>query len=79
MVEGGEHVDRSLQEKWAGVSIADQLVQLMKDQGLSKTEAVKAVCKLRDLPREVVYQIATQIKWEEIGSGESMDQDEGLD
>jgi 16S rRNA (cytidine1402-2'-O)-methyltransferase len=79
MVEGAEHVDRSLQEKWVGVSIADQLVQLMKEQSLSKTEAVKAVCKLRDLSREVVYQIATQIKWEEMGLGESMDQDEGLD
>ncbi len=79
MVEGSEHVDRSLQEKWVGVSIADQLVQLMKEQNLSKTEAVKAVCKLRDMPREVVYQIATQIKWEEVGLGESMDQDEGLD
>lgn len=79
VVEGAEHVDRSQQEKWVGVSIADQLVQLMKDQNFSKTEAVKAVCKLRDLPREVVYQIATQIKWEETGVGETMDGDEGLD
>jgi 16S rRNA (cytidine1402-2'-O)-methyltransferase len=79
MVEGAEHLDRSTQEKWVGVSIADQLVHLMKEQSLSKTEAVKAVCKLRDLPREVVYQIATQIKWEEMGLGESMDKDEGLD
>ena len=76
VVEGGEHVDHSDQEKWAGVSIADQLVQLMKEQSLSKTEAVKAVCRMRNLPREVVYQIATEIKWEE---GKSMDSDEGLD
>ncbi len=65
MVEGAETVDRSIPEKWIGVSIEDQLVQLMKDQGLSKTEAVKSVAKLRDLPREVVYQIATQIKRED--------------
>lgn len=76
VVEGSEHVDRSQVEKWVGVSIADQLLQLMKEQKLSKTEAVKAVSKMRDLPREVVYQIATEIKWEQ---GASMDGDEGLD
>lgn len=74
VVEGAEHVDHSTAEKWVGVSIADQLVQLMKQQGLSKTEAVKAVSKLRGLPREVVYQIATELKWElpeeEIGGSE---------
>ena len=64
LVEGGEHVDHSEQEKWVGVSIADQLVQFMEEQKLSKTEAVKAVCKLRDLPRDVVYKIATELKWE---------------
>jgi len=61
VVEGGEHVDHSEQEKWAGVSIADQLKQFMKGDGLSKTEAVKAVCRLRGLPREVVYKIATEL------------------
>lgn len=76
VVEGAEHVDHSESEKWVGVSIADQLLQLMKDQKFSKTEAVKAVSKMRDLPREVVYQIATEIKWEQ---GASMDGDEGLD
>jgi 16S rRNA (cytidine1402-2'-O)-methyltransferase len=79
MVEAAEHVDHSTQEKWAGVSIADQLIQLMKEQHLSKTEAVKAVCKMRDLPREVVYQIATEIKLEKEETGESMDSDEGVD
>lgn len=79
VVEGAEHVDHSNQEKWVGVSIADQLVQLMKEQNLSKTEAVKAVAKMRDLPREVVYQIATEIKWEPEADSESMDSDEGLD
>ena len=67
VIEGAEYVERSQQEKWFGVSIADQLSQFMRDQGLSKTEAVKAVCKLRDLPREVVYQIATGIKPEKEG------------
>jgi len=61
VVEGGEHVDHSEQEKWAGVSIADQLKQFMRGDGLSKTEAVKAVCRLRGLPREVVYKIATEL------------------
>lgn len=75
VVEGAEHVDHSQQEKWAGVSIADQLLQLMREQNLSKTEAVKAVCKLRDLPRDVVYQIATEIKWEEGGSEDSPEEE----
>lgn len=79
VVEGAEHVDHSQQEKWIGVSIADQLVQLMKEQNLSKTEAVKAVSKMRDLPREVVYQIATEIKSEPESDGESVDSDEGID
>ncbi len=79
VVEGAEHVDHSQQEKWIGVSIADQLLQLMKEQNLSKTEAVKAVSKMRDLPREVVYQIATEIKWEPSVDNETIDSDEGLD
>jgi 16S rRNA (cytidine1402-2'-O)-methyltransferase len=69
VVEGGESADRPEQGKWAGVSIADQLVRLISEQNLSKTEAVKAVCKLRDLPREVVYRIATEIQWEGGGEG----------
>jgi 16S rRNA (cytidine1402-2'-O)-methyltransferase len=79
VVEGAEHVDHSEQEKWVGVSIAEHLVQLMQDQKLSKTEAVKAVCKLRDLPREVVYQIAIGINHGNQGLGGTLDQDEGLD
>ncbi len=79
VVEGAEHVDHSNQEKWVGVSIADQLVQLMKEQNFSKTEAVKVVSKMRDLPREVVYQIATEIKFDPKVDSESMDSDEGLD
>ncbi|MGH7740225.1 MAG: 16S rRNA (cytidine(1402)-2'-O)-methyltransferase [bacterium] len=65
VVEASEKMDRSHQEKWAGVSIEDQLIQYMREERLSKTEAVKAVCKLRDLPREVVYQIAVGIHLEE--------------
>ncbi len=61
VVEGAEHREHSRSEDWAGVSIADQLTQMMAEHGLSKTEAVKAVCHLRDLPREVVYKIATQL------------------
>ena len=50
-----------------GVSIADQLLDFMKEGKLSKTEAVKAVCKLRSLPREVVYKIAIELKREDAG------------
>ncbi len=61
VVEGAEHREGSRAEDWVGVSIEDQLSQFMQENGLSKTEAVKAVCRLRDLPREVVYKIAMQI------------------
>jgi 16S rRNA (cytidine1402-2'-O)-methyltransferase len=73
VVEAGERVDHSQQEKWAGVSIEDQLLQLMRDQKLSKTEAVKAVCQLRGMPREVVYQIATSLPAR--GSGDQLPED----
>jgi 16S rRNA (cytidine1402-2'-O)-methyltransferase len=62
LVEGAEKVDRSGPERWFGVSIEDQLKTMMRDQGLSKTEAVKAVAKMRDLPRDVVYEIAKDIR-----------------
>ncbi len=51
-----------------GLSIEDQLIRLMREQSLSKTEAVKIVAKMRNLPRDAVYQIATEIKWTEPGS-----------
>jgi 16S rRNA (cytidine1402-2'-O)-methyltransferase len=70
IVEGAERLDRSTQEKWAGVSIESQLSQFMAE-GLSKTEAVKAVCKLRDLPRDVVYQIAVGLKTPAEDGGDS--------
>jgi 16S rRNA (cytidine1402-2'-O)-methyltransferase len=69
VVEGAEKVDRSGPERWLGVSIEDQLQILMREQGLPKTEAVKAVAKLRDLPREVVYEIAKDIKHPREGAG----------
>ncbi len=63
VVQGAEIVSRAIYEKWAGVSIEDQLKYLIYTQGVSKTEAVKEVCKLRDLPRDVVYRIAAEMKW----------------
>jgi 16S rRNA (cytidine1402-2'-O)-methyltransferase len=62
LVEGAEKVDRSGPERWIGVSVEDQLRAMMREQGLSKTEAVKAVSRMRDLPRDVVYEIAKEIK-----------------
>jgi 16S rRNA (cytidine1402-2'-O)-methyltransferase len=69
LVEGAEKVDRSGVERWVGVSIEEQLVMMMRDQGLSKTEAVKAVAKMRDLPRDVVYEIAKDLKYSKDGVG----------
>jgi 16S rRNA (cytidine1402-2'-O)-methyltransferase len=47
--------------KWEGLSVEDHLVQLMKEEGLTKTESVKAVAKARRLPRDEVYQIAVTV------------------
>lgn len=60
LVEGAEGRLERPAEQWVGVSIADQLRQFMQE-GLSKTQAVKEVSRLRDLPREVVYKIALEL------------------
>ena len=70
VVEGAHNVDRSEAERWTGSSIEEHLTGLMRDQGLSKTEAVKAVAKLRGLPREVVYEIAKEVNSRRIADGE---------
>ncbi len=75
MVEAAEPEALDAPTKWDGFSIKEHLIQLMKERGLSKTEAVKAVCKARQLPRDEVYRVATGIK---VGGDESMDDDEGL-
>jgi 16S rRNA (cytidine1402-2'-O)-methyltransferase len=76
VIEGGERVDHTDQEKWVGVSIADQLMEFIKVQGLSKTEAVKAVSRMRGLPREVVYKIATERPVEEKNAEPEEEQNE---
>jgi 16S rRNA (cytidine1402-2'-O)-methyltransferase len=47
--------------EWEGLSVEKHLIQLIKQEGLTKTEAVKVVAKARQLPRDEVYQIATGI------------------
>ncbi len=49
--------------QWEGLSVEDHLVQLMKEEGLTKTEAVKTVAKARRLPRDEVYQIAVTVSY----------------
>jgi 16S rRNA (cytidine1402-2'-O)-methyltransferase len=77
MVAGTPVSGTSMASKWNGLSVEEHLIQLIKEQGLSKTEAVKAVCKARQLPREEVYRAATAIKAGMLD--ESMDSDKGLD
>lgn len=66
LVEGAESRLERPAEQWVGVSIADQLRQFLQE-GLSKTQAVKEVCRLRDLPREVVYKIAMELSAPSLG------------
>ena len=61
MVEAAVPGSNDKPPEWEGLSVEDHLIQLMKQEGLTKTEAVKAVAKARQLPRDEVYQIATRI------------------
>lgn len=77
MVAGAPVQETSSAEKWDGISVEEHLLRFIQEQGFSKTEAVKAVCKARQLPREEVYRVAMGIK---AGTAdESMDSDRGLD
>lgn len=49
--------------EWQAWSVEEHLIQLIKQEGLTKTEAVKAVAKARQLPRDEVYQIAVTITY----------------
>jgi 16S rRNA (cytidine1402-2'-O)-methyltransferase len=61
MVEAAPPGSNDKAPEWEGLSVEQHLVQLMKQEGLTKTEAVKTVAKARQLPRDEVYQIATGI------------------
>ncbi|PRX26449.1 16S rRNA (cytidine1402-2'-O)-methyltransferase [Orenia metallireducens] len=61
VVEGGVIQQDEELEEWRGLSILDHLESLMAD-GLTKKKAIKEVAKLRSLPKNEVYQIATKIK-----------------
>jgi 16S rRNA (cytidine1402-2'-O)-methyltransferase len=61
VVEGGVIKEDEELEGWRGLSILEHLESLMAD-GLTKKKAIKEVAKLRSLPKNEVYQIATKIK-----------------
>lgn len=63
MVEAAVPGSNDKPPEWEGVSVADHLIQLMKEEGFTKTEAVKAVAKARRLPRDEVYQIAVTVNY----------------
>ena len=63
MVEAAAPGSNDKPSEWKGISVADHLIQLMKEEGFTKTEAVKAVAKARRLPRDEVYQIAVTVSY----------------
>jgi 16S rRNA (cytidine1402-2'-O)-methyltransferase len=63
MVEAAAPGSNDKPPEWEGISVADHLIQLMKEEGFTKTEAVKAVAKARRLPRDEVYQIAVTVNY----------------
>jgi 16S rRNA (cytidine1402-2'-O)-methyltransferase len=63
VVEGKqqEEIDNENRKKWESLTIEEHIILFM-DEGLSKKEAVKKVAKDRDLERNVVYKISTEMK-----------------
>jgi 16S rRNA (cytidine1402-2'-O)-methyltransferase len=50
-----------LKEKWQNLSILDHLKLVMKEENLSKKEAIKRVAQLRGIPKREVYQASLKI------------------
>lgn len=50
-----------LKERWQDLPILDHLKLVMKEENLSKKEAVKKVAQLRDIPKREVYKISLKI------------------
>ncbi len=61
MIDAAAPGSNDRKPEWDGLSVEEHLVQLIKQDGLTKTEAVKIVAKARQLPRDEVYQVATGI------------------
>lgn len=63
VVEGKqqEEIDNENRKKWESLTIEEHILLFM-DEGLSKKEAVKKVAKDRELERNVVYKISTDMK-----------------
>jgi 16S rRNA (cytidine1402-2'-O)-methyltransferase len=63
MIEAAAPGSNDKPPEWEGLAVADHLLQLMKEEGFTKTEAVKAVAKARRLSRDEVYQIAVTVNY----------------
>jgi 16S rRNA (cytidine1402-2'-O)-methyltransferase len=62
MIEAAPPGSNDPAPEWEGLSVEEHLIQLMEQEGCTKTEAVKAVAKSRQLSRDEVYKVATGIK-----------------
>jgi len=51
-----------LKEKWQNLSILDHLKLVMKEENLSKKEAIKKVTTLRGIPKREGYQISLKLE-----------------
>lgn len=51
-----------LKEKWQNLSILDHLKLVMKEENLSKKEAIKRIAQLRGIPKREVYQVSLKLE-----------------
>jgi 16S rRNA (cytidine1402-2'-O)-methyltransferase len=51
-----------LKDKWQDLSIIEHLKLVMKEENLSKKEAIKKVAQLRDISKREVYQISLKLE-----------------
>ncbi len=51
-----------LKEKWQNLSILDHLKLVMKEENLSKKEAIKRIAQLRGIPKREVYQTSLKLE-----------------
>lgn len=51
-----------LKEKWQNLSIIEHLKLVIKEENLSKKEAIKRVAQLRRIPKREVYQVSLKLE-----------------
>ena len=60
VIDGYGEKEREVPGSWSGYSLAAHLAKVMKEEDLSLSRAVEKLEQVRDVPKEVLYQIARE-------------------